>query len=158
MLCILFLLNVHSQTFPYVSFMGEYLSNHSYVNFSIVGSDEASSVQCHTDLQSCCSSFEGPHRGDWYFPNQTRLPFTGDVYESRGHQRVNLHSAANSSSLAGIYHCDIPTNTVHDDFDINVRDSVYIGIYPSGQGKNTRVHCDRHKERCILIAPCVLFR
>ena len=33
--------------FPYVSFMGQTLANHSYVNLSTVESD---SVQCHSDL------------------------------------------------------------------------------------------------------------
>jgi len=31
---------VHSQTVPYVSFMGTNLTNHSYVNLTIVGRDE----------------------------------------------------------------------------------------------------------------------
>ena len=59
---------VHSQTFPYVSFMGQTLANHSYVDLSTVGSepDGSDSVQCHTDLSTCCSGIWGPHRGDWY--------------------------------------------------------------------------------------------
>ena len=60
---------VNSQTFPYVSFMGQTLANHSYVNLSLVGSDssdrndyysDSNSVQCHTDLTTCCSGREGP--------------------------------------------------------------------------------------------------
>ena len=144
----LFLLEVRSQSYPSVSFMGEYLANHSYVNFSLVGSDEASSVQCHTDLKSCCSSSQGPHQGDWYFPNQTRLPFTGEIYESHGDQRVTLHCSANASSLSGIYHCDIPINGVDDD-DIIVTESVYIGMYPSGEGKNTCIPCFTNE--CLLV-------
>ena len=71
------LVEVHSQTFPYVSFNGQTLANHSYVDLSLVGNDGSGSdsVQCHTDLSTCCSSNQGPHRGDWYFPNGTRLPF-----------------------------------------------------------------------------------
>ena len=74
------LVEVHSQTFPYVSFSGQTLANHSYVDFSLVGSDDSGSdsVQCHTDMSTCCSSAQGPHRGDWYFPNGTRLPFAGN--------------------------------------------------------------------------------
>ena len=45
---------VNSQlTFPYVSFMGQTLANHSYVDLSLVGDDGSGSdsVQCHTDLE-----------------------------------------------------------------------------------------------------------
>ena len=83
-----------SQTFPYVSFMGQTLANHSYVDFSLVGSNVSGSdsVQCHTDLSICCSAVWGPHRGDWYFPSGNRLPFPGGnvvIFESRGAQRVD---------------------------------------------------------------------
>ena len=66
------LVGVHSQqTFPYISFNGTTLANHSYVNLSLVGNDIATSsdsVQCHTDLTTCCTRGDGVHRGDWYFP------------------------------------------------------------------------------------------
>ena len=76
-LCLLLwcLVEVHSQTVPYVSFMGETLPNHGYVNLTLVGNSELYendySVQCHTDLSTCCSGGQGPHRGDWYFPDGT---------------------------------------------------------------------------------------
>ena len=31
----------------------------------------------------------------------------------------------------GIYRCDIPTIAVHDDNDISVRETVYVGLYPT---------------------------
>ena len=77
LLVTLFLVEIRcQQTFPYVSFMGETLANHSYVDLSLVGNDGSGSdsVQCRTDLNSCCSSAQGSHRGDWFFPNGTRLP------------------------------------------------------------------------------------
>ena len=81
------LVEVHSQTVPYVSFMGTNLPNHSYVDLTLVGrpEDGGDSVQCHTDLRTCCTSHYGPDRGDWYFPNGDRLPFpgSGDIYEAR---------------------------------------------------------------------------
>ena len=80
------------QTFPYVSFMGQTLADHSYVNLNRVGEDYycSSSVQCHTDLVTCCYSVHGLHRGDWYFPNGNRLPFSdsGGIYERRTGQRL----------------------------------------------------------------------
>ena len=49
---------VCSHTFPYVSFLGQTLANHSYVDLSLVGDDlsGSDSVQCHTDLGTCCSN------------------------------------------------------------------------------------------------------
>ena len=35
------LVEVHSQTAPYVSFMGENLPNHSYVDLTLVGTDNS---------------------------------------------------------------------------------------------------------------------
>ena len=115
-----------AQTFPYISFNGAPLANHSYVNFSL---GSGSDIQCHTDLGTCCSGRQGPHRGDWYFPNGTQLPFSGDVtvYEARGAQRVELHH-----TTEGIYCCDIATNAVHDDADMSVREAVYVGLYING--------------------------
>ena len=57
LLFLLSLVEVHcQQTFPYVSFMGQTLVNHSYVDLSTVGysSDGSNRVQCHTDLSTCC--------------------------------------------------------------------------------------------------------
>ena len=132
------LVEVHSQTFPYVSFNGQTLANNSYVDLSLVGNDRSGSdsVQCHTDFSTCCKNAQGSHRGDWYFPNGTRLSFTGIgvIYETRVAQRVNL-SRTHGTSRTGIYRCDIPTNAVHDDTDISVRDTVYVGLYTASGGK-----------------------
>ena len=131
------MVEVHSQqTFPYVSFMGQTVGNHSYVDLSLVGTSDSNSVQCHTDLDTCCSSTEGSHRGDWYFPNRKRLLFTrdGDIFEQRVAQRVDLRRLYSATSPSGIYHCDIPTNAVYDNARSSVRDPVYVGLYASGGG------------------------
>ena len=39
------------------------------------------------------------------------------------------------NSPTGIYRCDIPTNVVHGDADISVRDTVYVGLYTASGGK-----------------------
>ena len=131
----LFLSVVCSQTFPYVSFLGQTLANHSYVDLSLVG-DYDDSVQCQTDLSTCCSGAEGVHRGDWYFPNATRLPFPGfgDIFESRVAQRLDLRRKSRANSPVGIYHCNIATIAVHNDTDRSVRATVYVGLYTSSGG------------------------
>ena len=140
LLCLLrSLVEVHSQTeYPYVSFMGETLPNHAYVDLSLVGNDDSGSdsVQCHTDLSTCCSDAQGEHRGDWIPPgSEEKLPFpsdtSGGIYQIHGAQRVDLHYQYNGKIPYGIYRCDIPTNAVHDANDSSVRDSVYVGLYTS---------------------------
>ena len=128
------LAEVHSgQTFPYVSFMGQTLANHSYVDLSLVGNDRdnASSVQCITDLQSCCSSDQGKHRATWFFPNRTKLMGTGDIHQIRTAQRIDLLRTV-ATSPSGIYRCRVATLAVYDDNDLSVRETVYVGIYGLG--------------------------
>ena len=131
------------QTFPNVSFMGQNLPDHSYVDLSTVGSasDNSDSVVCHTDLETCCSGAQGIHRGDWYFPDGTRVPIpipheVLDISESRGAQSVVIHHTS-ATRPTGIYRCDIPTYAVHDDTDISVRDTVYVGLYVGRGGKHS---------------------
>ena len=132
-------MEVHSQPAPYVSFMGQTLENHGYVDLGQVGDDTSGSdsVRCITDLSTCCGSMGGPHRGDFYFPDGTRLPFSGDgdIYESRGAQRVDLRRENNANSPVGIYRCDIPTLAVHVDGDNSLRDTVYVGLYTASGGE-----------------------
>ena len=141
LLCLLLwsLVEVHSQTeFPYVSFLGETLPNHAFVNLTLVGDDDGdpgNTVRCITDLYSCCAGYVGQHRGDWYFPNGTRLPFisnTATFFETRGEEQVDIHRRSGADPPSGIYRCDIPTTDVHDDNDISVRDTVYVGLYTTG--------------------------
>ena len=142
LLCLLLwsLVEVHSQTeFPYVSFVGETLPNHSYVDLTLVGTntgDPGNTVRCHTDLMTCCSGSQGDHRGDWYFPDGNRLPFplssSVGIHESRDAQQVDLRRRNNDNSPSGIYRCDIPTNAVHHETDRSVRETVYLGLYATG--------------------------
>ena len=128
---LLFLLStvveVHPQTAPYLTFMGNNISNHGYVNLNAVGT-YTDAVQCHTDLLTCCSGGQGPDRGDWYFPNGNRLPFSGDVYEGRTSQLVVLQYTG-SGGTSGIYRCDIETVAVNNN---DGHETVYVGLYTSG--------------------------
>ena len=125
------LVEVNSQqAFPYVSLMGRPLANHSYVEISQI------SLQCHTDLKTCCSGEQGIHRGDWYFPNGNRLPFGGDpddnIYQHRDNQRVDLRRKR-FTSPSGMYRCDIATVEVHDNTTTQLtRSRVYVGLYANG--------------------------
>ena len=122
------LMEVQCQTeYPYVSFMGETLPNHAYVDLSLVGNDDSgsNSVQCHTDLETCCTMAQGDHRGDWIPPSNE-----GEgTYEVHGDRLVDLRRRNNADIPSGVYQCDIATNAVHDDRNISVRESVYVRLY-----------------------------
>ena len=102
------LVEVHCQNVPYVSFMGENLPNHSYVDLTLVGSPIVNpgdhAVQCHTDLQTCCTDHQGPHDGNWYFPHGGRLAgyVVGDIIQQRGAQRVDLRRYGTAVKPPGI--------------------------------------------------------
>ena len=143
LLCLLWsLVEVQSQTVPYVTFLGNPLSNHSYVDLSQVGDDRTDSdsdtVQCHTDLSTCCRGSAGIHRGDWFAPdNDTRLPWRSEnanFFEDRQAQVVHIRRRPNADAPSGIYRCVIATNAVHDDSDLSVGETVYVGLYGSGGG------------------------
>ena len=122
------LVEVHSQTAPYLTFLGNNIPNHSYVDLNAVETDNTTDVQCHTDLQTCCSGAQGVHRGDWFFPNGNRLPFSGNVYEGRTAQLVSLQYTG-SGGTSGIYRCDIETVAVRNN---DGHETVYVGLYTSG--------------------------
>ena len=126
LLCLLLaLVEVQSQTAPYLTFMSNNIPNHGYVDLTTVGTEITKAVRCHTNLLTCCSGGQGPERGDWFFPDGNRLPFSSssDVYEGRGAQVVRLFYIGNGGT-AGIYRCDVETS--------NGRKSAYVGLYTSG--------------------------
>ena len=137
LLCLLSaLVEVHSQSAPYLTFMGNNIPNHSYVNLNTVGditNNESLKLQCHTDLTTCCSGADGPDRGDWYLPNGNRLPLYNYnnipvLFESHGPQRVIMQRDRDGGT-SGIYRCDIETIAVNND---NGRVSLFVGLYTRG--------------------------
>ena len=141
------LVEVHSQTTaPFISFMGNTLANHSYVEFSEVGDepDGSDSVRCRSELERCCSGSQGDLRGDWFFPSGVVLPFPGgydDPFEGRGAQTVDLRRIS-ALSPSGIYRCDI----AFDSEEPLAMQTFYVGVYNNG---GTNVVC------LSSLVPCV---
>ena len=129
---------VHSQTAPYLTFMGEILPNNSYVDLSLVGQggnathDSGREIVCHTDLDTCCSGSDG--HGDWFYPHGS------PVVDRRGrsivmkklHKRVRLeHGTGIKEEIPhGIYQCAIETVAVSGEGGTG-RERVYVGLYES---------------------------
>ena len=129
LLCLLCaLVEVNSQTFPFLRFMGTDLLNHSYVDFNLVGKAMNTGVECHSDLR-CCVDAE-IHVADWYFPNGERLHHASkrfDIYEFYKEKNVQVRRK-NGAETGGIYRCDIETLAANN----GNRETVYAGLYSSG--------------------------
>ena len=78
---------------------------------------------CVTDLTTCCRPSNVNARGNWFFPNGTRVPSSGvnwDFHRTRGQSVLRLQRRQGGEE--GIYHCMIPDA-------MNVTQTIYIGVY-----------------------------
>lgn len=124
------------RSYPYLSFLGDTLPDHAYVDISLIGVEQSGSdsVQCHTNLVTCCREEHGDGRGDWFTPDNNRLPFPTRlqlVFEDREEMRVDLRNR-NASSPIGLYRCDIDVVGV----GASEKKSLYVGLYTAGHGEN----------------------
>ena len=137
-------MEVHSQTeYPYVSFMGENLTNHSYVHLAQVGTRYRTYVyisswyylrwfdttlHCVTDLDGCYSSY----CGSWYFPDEERVQAYNyrNFYTTNGNQIIYLNHNVlyDISAPSGIYHCEVVVS------DESINKTVYVGLYHYYEG------------------------
>ena len=110
------------------------LRNTTYQNNSIMmlenigEGDDA--LLCVTNLTACCrppyTGEMGLALGNWFFPNGTRVPSSGDqwdIYRSRGQMVIRLHRRRDG--VEGIYRCEIPGFT----------QTIYIGVYSASTGE-----------------------
>ena len=136
LLCILLVVTeVQSETFPFLTFMGNNIPNHSFVDLNAVDADK-NTVACRTNLLTCCSGAQGPDRGDWYTPNGNILPFSGSMAEGRGAKIVHLKYTG-TGGISGIFRCDIETNDVRNN---DGHETLYVGLYASGGKKHVVCH------------------
>ena len=95
--------------------------------------DDDTPLLCMTNLTACCrppyTGESGSTIGNWFFPNGTRVPSSGDMwdfYRGRGKMVVQLHRRG--GGVDGIYCCEIPDA-------MNVLRTIYIGVYTASSGK-----------------------
>lgn len=124
------LLEVYSQTFPYISFKGEILPNNSIVILNEVGNadDGSDSIQCHTNVSTCCNVGDGSDRGEWFYPNGLLVEEdrSDRWYIFRTDQRIDLRRRDSGVTFPDrIYRCDIPVNSSGR----SVKASIYVGVY-----------------------------
>ena len=68
-------------------------------------------------------------RGNWYFPNGTRINSSGDSLDfNRTSGQVVVRLNRRQGRVPGIYHCEIPN-------EMNVTQNIYIGVYNASTGE-----------------------
>ena len=122
---------------PYITFNGQQLPDHAYIDIALLGDLPANSLQCHTDLSSCCGASGTGHSGEWFLPNGlevgTAISAGYSVIENP--QRLDLIYRGDSDNddgtnplISGIYRCALPT-TAENDIGNTARASVHVGLY-----------------------------
>ena len=109
---------------------GTTYQNNSLVTLEDIG-EWPDALLCVTDYTACCRPpYTGySTAGNWYFPNETRVPSPGNRWEfcrSRGQMVVSLHRSRGGEE--GIYRCEIPDAR-------NVTQTIYIGVYTADTGE-----------------------
>ena len=107
------------------------LRNITYRNNSIVTLEDIGegddALLCVTNQTACCRS---PYTaGNWFFPNGTRVPSSGDQWDfhrTRGQMVISLNRRR--GGVEGIYRCEIPDA-------VNVTRTIYIGVYSASTGE-----------------------
>ena len=113
------------------------LRDTTYQNNSIVFLENIGELDdallCMTNQTACCrppyTDEMGTALGNWFFPNGTRVPSSGnnwDIYRRRDQMEVSLHRRRGGAE--GIYRCMIPDT-------MNVIQTIYIGVYSASTGE-----------------------
>ena len=98
--------------------------NNSIVTLEDIGEGD-NALGCVTDQTACCQagSTSGSSLGNWFFPNGTRVPASGnqwDFHRTRGQSVVRLQRRRGGEE--GIYSCEISDA-------MNITQTIYIGVY-----------------------------
>ena len=99
-----------------------------------IGEDNGA-LFCISNLTTCCRGENGSVLGQWFFPNETKVPneFISetsqpkwDFFRDRGQMTILMHRRG--GGVDGIYHCEIPDA-------MNVTQTIYIGVYNTSTGE-----------------------
>ena len=104
---------------------------------SNIGSTDDTALICHTNRPATRDTTNNPNSGgDWFAPDETRVTDTAVP----GFRRIRdpmivrlLRNTATDPPSEGIYHCLVEDDTLTEQ-------TVYVGLYNSGGGKNKTAH------------------
>ena len=130
-------------------FRGVSYPNNSVLPLNDIGKlSTGSAILCTTNRSPCCSSSDSNMRfGEWYYPNGSMVPNSGqDFYRGRGSNKtIHLNRKNNAQSSGGSFCCELP-----DDSDVNHTLCVTLGkVDLYGQSVGANVYCfDVHIYNC----------
>ena len=79
-----------------LSLRGVTIFNNSYVEVKDIGRDtDQEALLCHTDNTNCCGAEQtmgGRVKGEWYYPNGSRVLSINDIYDNYSQFESNLSS------------------------------------------------------------------
>jgi len=116
------------------SLNGTTYQNNIIVTLEDIGEGD-DALLCMTDVTDCCRPHPGKALGNWFFPNGTRVPSSGnqwDFYRTRGQSVVRLQRRRGGAD--GIYRCTIPVPQ-SDAEDVN--QTIFIGVYTESTGESS---------------------
>ena len=117
--------------YVWFSLRGTTYQNNSCVTLEDIGEGN-DALLCVTNLTARCNPpyiGNGSASGNWFFPNETRIPSAGnqwEFYRNRGEMVVRM--CRRRGGVEGIYHCKIRDS-------LNVNQTLYIGVYTRSSGK-----------------------
>ena len=114
------------------SLRGTTYQNNSNVILENIGEGD-DALLCMTNQTACCrfsdTGRNGSVLGNWFFPNGTRVPSSGDQWDfhrTRSKMMVRMHRRRGGEE--GTYRCEIPDA-------MNVTQNIYIGVYSASTGE-----------------------
>ena len=113
------------------SLRGTTYQNNSCVTLEDIGEGDGA-LLCRTNKTDCCTrqlNGTATALGNWFFPNGTRVPSSGNqwnFHRTRGQMVVYLKRRR--GGVEGIYHCEIPDS-------MSVNQTIYIGVYTTSSGE-----------------------
>ena len=115
------------------SFRNRTYQNNSIVILKDIGEGD-DALFCMTNQTACCqrsytSGMKSTAIGNWFFPNGTRVPSSGDNWDfhrTRGQMMVRLQRRRGGAE--GIYNCQIPDT-------LGFSQTKYIGVYSASTGE-----------------------
>ena len=97
--------------------------NNSNVTLEDIGEGGDGALLCRTKLTACCRKPYSVSKGNWFFPNGTKVPSSGELWNfHRTRSKLGVHLNCRRGGVNGIYRCVVPDS-------MNVTQTIYIGVY-----------------------------
>ena len=129
------------------SLNGTIYQNNSIVTLENIGERE-NSLHCITEVTDCCRPPYTNAIGNWFLPNETRVPSTStqwDFHRTRGWRAVYLHRRRGGEE--GIYRCEIPVPQSDAE---DVTQTIFIGVYNASTGKPPLINSCNQEMICLI--------